>query len=340
MSRVFIALATWEPDPRLFDRQITSLSAQTFDDWTGVVMDDGSGEMARDAVAERVVREPRLRFVTQQRRDGFYRNFERALALAPHGCDYVALCDQDDHWAPDKLERQVAALCANPATQLCYSDLRLTDATGGVVANSFWHARPHGRRFREILYNNVVTGATSLMRRQLLDAALPFPEDPGGAFHDHWLALCAMASGGLAYLDEPLVDYTQHAGNVIGAQALEHAGRGAVVRLLGDGLKGSRKGELQGGLDELAAHATQAEARLQSFAAALRARYGRLPLEMESALRPFLRDSRFGRGLDLAVPTFLGSLAAGEETNLEPLKISLGLAWAALRGRSGTSKGR
>lgn len=331
MSRVFIALAAWNPDPRLFDRQVASLSAQTFGDWTGVVVDDGSSETVRDATAERVAREPRLRLVTKQGRAGFYRNFERALVLAPPDCDYVALCDQDDRWVPAKLERQVATLDANPSAQLCYTDLRLTEVSGTVVAGSFWHARPHGRRFREILYNNVVTGATALVRRRLLDAALPFPEDTGGVFHDHWLALCAMASGGLAYLEEPLVDYTQHAGNVIGAQALEHAGRGAVARLLGNGLKGERDGGLRGGLDELAAHAARVEARLQSFAAALRTRHARLPPEMEAALRPFLRGSRLGRVLDLAIPTFLGTLAAGEETNLEPLKISLGLGWAAIR---------
>jgi hypothetical protein len=334
MSRVFIALAAWEPDLRLFDRQVASLSAQSFEDWTGVIVDDGSSGAARNAMAERLAREPRLSLVTLQGRVGFYRNFERALALAPPDCDYVALCDQDDRWAPAKLERQVAALDASPSAELCYTDLRLADAAGTVVASSFWHARPHGRRFREILYNNVVTGATALVRRRLLDAALPFPEDPGGAFHDHWLALCAMASSGLAYLDEPLVDYTQHAGNVLGAQSLEHTGRGALVRLLGDGLKGERDGGLRGGLDELAAHAARVETRLQSFAEALRVRHGRLPPEMEAALRPFLRDSRLGRSLDLAVPTFLGTLVAGEETNLEPLKISVGLAWAAIRWKS------
>jgi glycosyltransferase involved in cell wall biosynthesis len=331
MSRVFIVLATWEAPAALLDRQIASLSAQTFGDWSGVVVDDSSGEAARRGTAERVAREPRLRFVEQRERVGFYRNFERGLAMAPKDCDYVALCDQDDRWAPHKLERQVGALDAQPEAQLCYTDLRLMDVAGTVLAGSFWQKRPHGRSFREIFYNNVVTGATALVRRRLLDIALSFPDDPGGAFHDHWLALCAMASGGLVYLDEPLVDYTQHAGNVLGAQGLEHTGRGAVGRLLGGAV--TRPRGLAARLDALATHATRADSRLRSFASALRTRFDRLPPDASAALRPFLRSSRAARLVDLFVPTLMSSLVAGEETNLEPLKISLGLAWATLRGK-------
>ena len=56
-----------------------------------------------------------------------------------------------------------------------------------------------------------MTGAASLLRRELLDLALPFP--PGSTaehYHDHWLALCALALGEIAYLDRPTYDYTRH----------------------------------------------------------------------------------------------------------------------------------
>jgi len=55
-----------------------------------------------------------------------------------------------------------------------------------------------------------------MVRRDLLERALPFPEPFGAAFHDHWLAATALAAGDLAYLDRPLYDYVQHGGNVIG----------------------------------------------------------------------------------------------------------------------------
>ncbi|MGZ8633485.1 MAG: glycosyltransferase family 2 protein, partial [Solirubrobacteraceae bacterium] len=66
------------------------------------------------------------------------------------------------------------------------------------------------------LQTNVVTGAACLVRREVLDVALPFPHELAGSFHDHWLAVCALALGDLAYVDRPLVDYVQHDGNVVG----------------------------------------------------------------------------------------------------------------------------
>ncbi len=48
------------------------------------------------------------------------------------------------------------------------------------------------------------------------DDALPFPPLLAKAFHDHWLAVVALARGEIAYLDEPLYDYVQHGDAVIG----------------------------------------------------------------------------------------------------------------------------
>ena len=56
-----------------------------------------------------------------------------------------------------------------------------------------------------------------LMNRQLLALALPIP--PEAAMHDWWLALVATAFGRTGYIEEPLLDYRQHAGNTLGARA-------------------------------------------------------------------------------------------------------------------------
>jgi hypothetical protein len=48
------------------------------------------------------------------------------------------------------------------------------------------------------------------------DRALPFPDCPGLEFHDHWLALVALASGRVEYVDRPLYDYVQHRRAIVG----------------------------------------------------------------------------------------------------------------------------
>src|SRR6185312_13059113 len=115
------------------------------------------------------------RFVVSRspRRLGFYRNFERALALAPLGAEYVALADQDDRWHPDKLGRLIAEL--GPA-RLVYSDARIVDRDGTVLADTYWASRTNNHTdLLSLLVANAVTGAASLFRRELLDYALPFP---------------------------------------------------------------------------------------------------------------------------------------------------------------------
>ena len=124
------------------------------------------------------------------------------------------LCDQDDRWHPDKLERLLGGI---GDAQLVYSDARIVSPEGELVRPSYWTERRNNyTNFASLLLANSVTGAASLFRREVLDDALPFPPRLARAFHDHWLAVVAMARGELAYVDEPLYDYVQHDGAVIG----------------------------------------------------------------------------------------------------------------------------
>src|SRR3954470_11837616 len=188
---VAVCLAVHRPDPELLRRQLASLDAQTHTDWTLVREDDEAGT-------------------------GAYRAFERCLARAPAGARFVAPCDQDDVWHADKLEVLVDALEGSDAL-LAFSDLRIVRRDGTVLTDTYWTDRDNGcDDMDDLLATNVVTGAASLLRREVLDVALPFPDEADGSYHDHWLALCALALGDIAYVDRPLVDYVQHGAKLVG----------------------------------------------------------------------------------------------------------------------------
>jgi glycosyltransferase involved in cell wall biosynthesis len=211
---VAICMATYEPPLALFRAQIESIRAQTHRDWLCVISDDGSSPAGRATIRDVVGEDPRFVVTRAPRRLGFYRNFERALALAPEGARYVALADQDDRWHPDKLATLVAEI---GDARLAYSDARVIRPGGELVAETYWTQRTHNHDDMDaLLITNSVTGAASLFPRALLDDALPFPADQFEHFHDHWLAVCALATGRIHYVARPLYDYVQHGEAFVG----------------------------------------------------------------------------------------------------------------------------
>jgi hypothetical protein len=211
---VAVCMATYEPDPGLFRAQIESLRAQTDRNWTCVISDDCSSPERFAEIAEAVDGDERFAVSRSERRLGFYRNFERALRLAPAEAGLIALCDQDDRWRPEKLEVLRAAL---GTAQLVYCDQRLVDPDGRVLRATMWQGRRNNHTsLASMLIANTITGAAALFRREVADLALPFPDTPSLQFHDHWIGLVALAAGDVAYVDRPLYDYVQHAGAVFG----------------------------------------------------------------------------------------------------------------------------
>jgi glycosyltransferase involved in cell wall biosynthesis len=203
-ATVAVCLAVHRPDPELLRRQLASLAAQSHRDWTLVREDDEAGT-------------------------GAYRAFERCLARAPADARFVAPCDQDDVWHPGKLAVLIDALERTGAL-LAYCDLRIVAVDGTVLSETYWTDRDNGGGdMADLLATNVVTGAASLLRREVLDVALPFPREVDGSYHDHWLALCALALGDLAYVDRPLVDYVQHGANLVGHAERRPRGAAAAV---------------------------------------------------------------------------------------------------------------
>ncbi len=224
---VAICMATYDPPLDLFRRQVESIRAQTYENWVCVISDDRSSATVLAEMRAVLADDERFSLTLGAHRLGFYGNFERALALAPREAELLAMCDQDDRWYPEKLE--VLESSMEPGAKLVYSDMRIVDRTGRVRYDTYWTYRRNSHtNFASLVLANTVTGAASLFAREVLDYALPFPPHYGTGYHDHWVALVAMALGDVGYVDRPLYDYVQHGGQVVG-----HGGQvpGARVRM-------------------------------------------------------------------------------------------------------------
>jgi glycosyltransferase involved in cell wall biosynthesis len=167
---------------------------------------------------------------------GVVKNFEQAVQVTSER--YIALCDQDDVWKPNKLEVLGELFLKNPETLLFHSNAQLVDGNGNPLGLSLFGAlgiapstlsREHeGDGFALLMKRNIVTGATVAFHSKLLTFALPFPAN---WVHDEWLAVIAAAAGRIDVCEAELIDYRQHADNQIGATALTVKGRWARLAL-------------------------------------------------------------------------------------------------------------
>jgi glycosyltransferase involved in cell wall biosynthesis len=220
---VAVVMATYNGAPYI-EEQLRSILDQTYPPSKILIRDDGSTD-GTDEIARAILNDAAIEYsvVVNARRLGVTKNFEALLQDADS--DYVALCDQDDVWASEKLDLSLAALRQHPQAKLCFTDAGLISSAGeslpgrlwdtvGLDANLVrgWLGRDNGPM---LLRDNVVTGATMVVRRDgFLRHALPFPD---GALHDYWLALVGTYVGGTVPISLPLLNYRQHENNAIGA---------------------------------------------------------------------------------------------------------------------------
>jgi glycosyltransferase involved in cell wall biosynthesis len=225
-ASVSVAMATYQGE-RWIGEQVRSILAQTHPVDELIVADDGSTDRTTDLVRELVAAHPappRLVVLDGEGGLGVVANIQRALRAAEG--DVVLLSDQDDVWHDDRVAGALTALDA-PGALLTHSDARLVDGDGADLgATAFGRlelsetdlageARPGGA-WTLLLRRNVVTGAATGLRRELLERALPVPD---GWLHDEWLAIVAAAVDGVVPDRSVLVDYRQHGANQVGVAA-------------------------------------------------------------------------------------------------------------------------
>jgi glycosyltransferase involved in cell wall biosynthesis len=274
-----------------------------------MISDDHSSPERFAALRDVVAGDERFVVSRSDRRVGFYRNFERALQMAPREAELIALCDQDDRWHPDKLEVLRGAL---GGAQLVYCDQRLVDADGRVQRETLWAGRRNNHTsLASLLVANTITGAATLFRREVAELALPFPETPGLQFHDHWLGLVALAAGDVAYVDRPLYDYVQHAGAVFGDVT-----SGEPERPLRTGLRGGRGAYFLGYL----AREVQAQALLARCA-------DRLSASKRRALERYIAADHSPVAFAWLAARSLRVLVGRNETLASERELVHGIAW-------------
>jgi glycosyltransferase involved in cell wall biosynthesis len=192
---------------------VEAVRAQTFSDYEVVVLDDGSSDGSREWLTANVVW-PGWRLVFNERNLGTYGTLNAGLALATG--EFVAVLNDDDLWAPTKLERQVAFMDAHPEVGLVHTDGAFIDGSGAVTPGSplgFEFPRTEtGDVLLDLVAANKIIASAALVRRKCFDDLGGFNEAYfGSGDWEMWLRIAERWQVG--FVAEPLTFYRVHGEN-------------------------------------------------------------------------------------------------------------------------------
>jgi glycosyltransferase involved in cell wall biosynthesis len=193
---------------RLLSRTLRSICAQQAVDFEVVVVDDGSTD---DTATVAAAADARVKVISNPRPCGV--SAARNIGIGAARGDWIAFCDDDDLWAPDKLAAQLSAA----------DDARLGWVYSGDV-NVDYESRvlfglpPHRpAEVTELLrrHNPLSSGGSNIViRADVLAATGGFnPELRRTEDWDLWLRLTA--TGPPAWVCRPLVAYRFHVLNIV-----------------------------------------------------------------------------------------------------------------------------
>jgi glycosyltransferase involved in cell wall biosynthesis len=138
--------------------------------------------------------------------------------------DYLMLCDQDDVWLPDKIEKTLFVMKEmehqHPETPvLVRTDMKVVDHSLQVISDSYErHMCSDFSRdqLNHVLIQNTFAGCTAMYNMPL--ARLLDKKPNFCVMHDWWLELVAAAFGKIGCVRRPTMLYRQHGSNSIGAK--------------------------------------------------------------------------------------------------------------------------
>lgn len=225
--KISIAMCTHNGESYV-QEQLDSIAAQTRLPDELIICDDRSGDNTRTILETFASQAPFLvRLYTNEARLGSPKNFEKAISLCEG--DIIALSDQDDVWAPEKLERIEAVFSSAPDTGLVFTDAEVVDENLRPLGYRLWQSCRFtrrqqslirkGRAFEVMLVQCVVAGGAMAFRSRFRELVLPIPNTPR-LVHDMWIASVIAVVADIGLIDECLTKYRQHAKQQIGARKI------------------------------------------------------------------------------------------------------------------------
>ena len=232
---ISVAMATYNGE-RFLEEQLRSIMRQTVLPDELVVGDDGSSDRTLEILEHMREESPfPIKVNVNPERLGFARNF-RQTVNGTRG-DIIFLCDQDDIWMADKIERMMRLFELHPEILSLSSSYRMADETGTPIFSleDIPKARLQKVSWKSFIRHPRYPGMAMAFRRNLWERIGEEEWSPSTS-HDWIINEKAALSDGLYKCSDKLVYYRQHKRNTQGTLMTKDSGKKLRdrVRMIGE----------------------------------------------------------------------------------------------------------
>lgn len=220
VAEVHIVLTTYNGE-KYIREQLDSILANTVQDVTVEICDDGSTDSTLDIAREYAGRYDQISLYQNEKNLGYTKNFLEGIKRSRS--PYIMLCDQDDIWHQDKIEKTLRRMkemefqSGTDIPLMVFTDAMNFDSSSGEELGSFHKSsRLDVKRLdsAHLFMENKCIGCTVMLNGAIRGYLQELPNEI--RVHDWWLALICSNFGKISYIEETTLHYRQHSGNMIG----------------------------------------------------------------------------------------------------------------------------
>ena len=192
--------------------QLDSILNQKYRKFELIIIDDCSVDSSQEILAEYAASDERISVHLNETNKGAIHTFEVGISKATG--DLICLSDQDDIWLPDHVQTLVAGIGDNSLAHTDAFFMYGEKKTKKLFSDNFkWvYGLSDHEKLKYLIHANYIRGANCIFTNELKSYILPFPEHL--TMHDHWIAFCAILSGGVKDLSDVTCFYRRHENTV------------------------------------------------------------------------------------------------------------------------------
>lgn len=197
---ISVCLATYN-GAKYLKEQLDSILIQLSVNDEIIISDDGSSDATFEIIAS--YKDSRIKVYHNQNHHGVVPNFENALKHALG--DYLFLCDQDDIWCSDKVDKCIKSL---QSKDFVVHNALIVNTKGESTNTDYFTLRKTKYGYFPNLWKMGYLGCCMAFRRKCLKDILPFPKSI--LWHDMWIAAILHLKYKGILLSDNLIHYRRH----------------------------------------------------------------------------------------------------------------------------------